>query len=104
VPSGLEADVAPLPPGGEPVLARIEILPFAHAVRAGSRLQVTIDTPGASRPSWRFDVADDPVTVTLHSGPDQVSRLVLPVVADLEAPAGRPGCGTLRGQPCRPGS
>ena len=101
--TGLEDDVEPLVPNGEPVLARVEILPFAHVVRAGSQLRLTIDTPGASRPEWRFDVSDDPVEVTVHTSPDAPSRLVLPVLPDVLAPTDRPSCGTLRAQPCRPG-
>ena len=100
--SGLEADVAPLRPGAAPVLARVEVLPFAHAFRRGSSLRLTVDTPGASRPQWRFDVADQPVEVLVHSSPELPSRLVLPVVAGIDVPSERPACGTLRGQPCRP--
>ena len=101
--SGLEADVEPLTPNGEPVLARVEVLPFAHIFRAGSSLQLTIDTPGASRPEWRFAVAEEPAEVTIHIGPDTPSQLILPVLPALAAPSDRPDCGTLRGQPCRPG-
>ena len=42
-----EADVAPL--DDEPVLARVEVFPFAHAFRAGSRLRLTVDAPGNNR-------------------------------------------------------
>ncbi len=101
--SGLEEDVAPVEAGGEPVLARVEILPFAHAFRSGSRIRLTVDTPGASRPEWRFDVAPEPVTVTIHSGPDNPSKLVLPVIPGIDVPTERPACGNLRGQPCREG-
>lgn len=99
--SGLETDVVPLEPDGEPVLARIEILPFAHVFRQGSQIRATVDTPGASRPQWRFGVGSEPVTVTIHSGPDHLSRLVLPVLPGASAPTPRPACGSLRGQPCR---
>lgn len=101
IPTGLEADVAPLIPGGEPVLARVEILPFAHVFRAGSRVALTIDTPGASRPQWTFDIGREPVTIQLHSTSERPSRLVLPVIDGLSAPTPRPACGSLRGQPCR---
>jgi predicted acyl esterase len=105
--TGREADIEPLLPGGEPVLARVEILPFAHVFRAGSRLRLTVDTPGASRPEWRFDVIDQPVEVTLHTGAGgddgPVSQLTLPVLPGVEAPTDRPACGALRAQPCRPG-
>lgn len=99
--TGAEADVAPLIPDGEPILARVELPPFAHVFRPGSRLRITVDSPGASRPSWRFEAADEPATVSIHSGPRQASQLVVSQVADLDVPEARPGCGTLRGQPCR---
>lgn len=101
--TGRAADVEPLLPGGEPVLARVEILPFAHVFRAGSRIRLTVDTPGASRPEWRFEVAEQPVEVTVHTSDDTVSRLTLPVLPGVGAPTDRPDCGTLRAQPCRPG-
>ncbi len=101
--SGLESDVARLSPDEEPVLVRIEILPFAHVLRDDSRLQLTIDTPGASRPQWRFDVLPEETTVTIHTGGDFDSSIALPLLADVDAPDARPPCGSLRGQPCRNG-
>lgn len=90
---------------GEVVEARIEILPFAHVVRPGHRLGLTIDTPGATRPEWTYDVIPRPVEVEVLAG----SSVALPVVersaegdiADL-VPSETPACGALRGQPCRP--
>ena len=101
--SGLESDVARLSPDEEPVLVRIEILPFAHVMRDDSRLRLTVDTPGASRPRWRFDVLEESTTVTVHTGGAFDSSIVLPVLPGVTAPAERPACGSLRGQPCRPG-
>ena len=103
VATDLADDVAPLVADGEPVLARVEIPSFAHVFRAGSRVRLTIDTPGASRPQWRFELQEEPVDVTVHVGPSTPSKLVLPVLPGLDAPTERPRCGTLRGQPCRPG-
>lgn len=100
--SGLEDDVEPLVANGDPVLARIEIVPSAHVFRAGSKLKLTIDTPGASRPRWRFDISDSETEVTIHAGEDYPSALVVPVIPGIEVPAERPVCGSLRGQPCRP--
>lgn len=101
--SRLESEVTPLEPGGEPVLARVEILPFAHVFREGSQLRITVDTPGASRPEWRFDVAPDPVTVSIHSSATRPSKVVLPVVPGIDVTTPLPACGALRGQPCRQG-
>jgi predicted acyl esterase len=96
------AEVAPLTPNGDPVEARIEVLPFAHVFRAGSRIRITIDSPGASRPEWRFETIPTRSTVVIHSGPDTPSKVVLPVVPGVQVLTGRPACGVLRGQPCRP--
>jgi predicted acyl esterase len=99
------AGFAPLTPGGPPVLARIEIPPFGHAFRPGSRIRLTIDSPGGSRPSWQFIVYDRSSEIQVHSTPDQPSRLLLPVVSvpDGTVPDAAPACGSLRAQPCRAG-
>jgi putative CocE/NonD family hydrolase len=94
-----EADAAPLPPG-EWTPVRVEILPFAHAFRNGSRLRVTVDAPGNNRASWRFDSLSAGEIVEIAWGPEQPSRIVLPAVPGLAIPAELPPC-TLRGQPCR---
>ncbi|MGB5756201.1 MAG: CocE/NonD family hydrolase, partial [Acidimicrobiales bacterium] len=91
--TGTEADRQPLAPGADPVEARVEVLPFAHVFRRGSRLRVSIDTPGASRPRWRFDLDPTPVEVTVHSDPDRPSKLVLPVIPGIVVPTERPACG-----------
>jgi hypothetical protein len=98
----LEADAAPLPPG-EFVEARIELFPFAHVFRAGSRIRISIDTPGNTRPLWKFDVLeyDGEVINAIGRSAAAPSRLVLPVIPDLEVTAPLPPCPGLRGQPCR---
>ncbi len=45
----LEADASPLP-AGVFTKVRIELFPFAHPFRMGSRLRITVDAPGGSRP------------------------------------------------------
>ena len=84
--------------------ARIELFPFGHAFRAGSKIRVIIDTPGGSRPSWKFDVLDDPAgtQIQIGRGANHASRVVLPVVPGVTVPPGLPACPSLRGQPCRP--
>ena len=98
-----EADVAPLP-DGEWSEARVELFPFAHAFRAGSQIRIIVDTPGASRPRWKFDVLEEPAgtTVQVAHGGDRASRVVLPVVSGVPVAPGLPPCPSLRGQPCRP--
>jgi predicted acyl esterase len=96
----LEADAAPLP-DGRPTLVRVELFPVAHAFRAGSSLRITIDAPGNSRPVWVFDTISDGETVTISHDAEHPSSIVLPVVDDIEVPAGLPACGAVRAQPCR---
>ncbi|MAT07189.1 MAG: esterase, partial [Acidimicrobiaceae bacterium] len=97
----LEADAEPLPEG-EFELVRVEILPFAHVFREGSRLRLIVDAPGGNRAIWAFDTIAQGEQVTIGHDTATPSRLVLPVVDGIEAPDPAPACGSLRGQPCRP--
>jgi predicted acyl esterase len=82
---------------------RVELFPFAHPFRAGSRLRLAIDAPGGNRPVWQFDTIDKGETVTIAYDAQHPSKLVLPVVAGVDVPkAAPPACGSLRGEPCRP--
>lgn len=99
-PSHLERDVEPLN-DDEVVLARIEVLPFAHVIRPGSRLRISVDTPGGSKPQWTFEVFDQSSEINVHTGGDNASSIVLPLVPTLDPPNQPVGCGRLRGQPCR---
>lgn len=98
----LEADAAPLTPGTF-VEARLELYPFGHIFRAGSRLKIAVSAPGGDRPHWKFEAlpATGTVVNTIGHGPATPSRVVLPVVPDVEVPAALPACPSLRGQPCR---
>lgn len=82
-------------------LMRVEILPFAHAFREGSRLRVTIDAPGGNRARWVFRTVSAGETVSLARSAVHPSKIVLTKVAGVEIPESYPSC-TLRGQPCRP--
>jgi predicted acyl esterase len=100
--TNLESDAADLP-AGELTPVRIELFPFAHPFRAGSRLRLTIDAPGGNRPVWQFDTIDNGETVTIAYDAQHPSKLVLPVVPGVDVPAAAPpACGSLRGEPCRP--
>ncbi len=97
----LEADAQPLS-SDEFALTRVQIFPFAHAFRAGSRIRVSVDAPGGARPTWAFDYTlPGGETNEIAHDAEHPSRLVLMVVADIEVPAGVPACGSLRSQPCR---
>jgi hypothetical protein len=90
-------------PSGRFVLARVEVFPFAHVFRAGSRIRVIIDAPGDSRPAWSFDAlpAKGRQVNTIGRGGAFASRIVLPVVSGVAVVAGAPACPALRAQPCR---
>lgn len=100
--SGLEEDNSPLP-SGEFSLARVELFPFAHIFRTGSRIRLIIDAPGASRPIWKFDALqpDETVINTIAHSAALPSRIVLPVIPDITVTKPFPPCPSLRGQPCR---
>jgi len=98
----LEADVAPLPPGVWS-LVRVEVYPAAHVFRAGSRLRVSVSTPGANKGRWRFDVLQyaEPVTHAVSHSVAYPSSLLVPALPGIAVPAALPPCPGLRSQPCR---
>lgn len=100
--TGLEADYMELPMG-EFSLNRIEIFPFAHPFRQGSRIRIYIETPGGTRQEWRWETLefDDEVTNTVSRAAGMASRVVLPVIGGMQAPTDYPPCPGLRGMPCR---
>ncbi len=101
VPTFAEDDVEPLTPG-ETTAVAVPLHPVAHPLRAGSRLRLTVDAPGNNRARWSFRTISDGEDVTVSFGRAHPSRLLLPVVDDVELPPAPPACGALRGQPCRP--
>jgi predicted acyl esterase len=99
--TNLEADAADLP-AGEFTPVRVELFPFAHPFRAGSRLRLTIDAPGNSRAVWEFRTVDNGEKVTIAHDAEHPSNLVLPVIPGIDVPKpAPPACGSLRGEPCR---
>ncbi len=105
-------DAAPLPAGQfSPV--RIELFPFAHVIRPGSRLRVNVEAPGGNQPFWEFEsLSGTSVNEVGHSAA-MPSRVVLPKLAAADVPnvaAELPACQlpgvdtqavSLRNQPCR---
>jgi len=96
----LEDDAEPLEPG-EATPVRVEIFPFAHVFRAGSRLRIGVDAPGNNRAQWSFETISNGENIDILYGADTPSAVVLPVVPGVEVPAEYPECGALKGQPCR---
>ena len=97
----LERDAAPLP-GNRFTKVRVELFPFAHAFRAGSRIRITVQAPGGERPFWAFDTLPGTQTNTVDRSARHPSAVVLPVLPGVAVPTPLPACPALRGQPCRP--
>lgn len=98
----LESDASPLP-AGEFVPARVQIFPFGHVFRAGTRIRLSIEAPGGDRPLWTFRALDpaEPVTDSIAHTAGMPSRVVLPVIPGVALDAPLAPCPSLRGQPCR---
>jgi uncharacterized protein len=97
----LRRDAKPLV-AGRPTYMRLEVFPFAHAFRKGSRLRVWIEAPTGHTGFWAFSPVPDPAMNTVLHDAAHPSRLVVGVVPGEVAHAPLPGCDTLRNQPCRP--
>jgi hypothetical protein len=87
--------VEPLTPG-QPVLGRLELLPFDHVFRAGSAIRLSIDSPGVY-----FAILPTPSSDTVYHQPGMASKLVLGWLPGESARAPMPACGSTLDQPCR---
>jgi predicted acyl esterase len=101
-PTYREADAVPLVPG-EWTSVRIGVTSFAHAFRTGSRIRVSVDTPGDSRARWTFDLKkfSDQVRYDVAHSSVYPSSIVLPVIAGEASQTPLAPCPSLRGQQCR---
>lgn len=95
----LAGDVQPLVPL-QPTAMRIEVFPFGHIFRAGSRVRLTIAAPHVRPDLWGFAALPTPARNTIHTGAGYPSSLALPLLAGETAETPLPPC-TLRNQPCR---
>ena len=95
------ADAASLVPG-RPTKLRLEIFPFAHAFRAGSRLRVWIEAPTGHTGFWAFQPVPQNAVNTVLRDRKHPSRLVLGQLPGETAHGPLPPCDSLRNQPCRP--
>ncbi|WP_426574861.1 CocE/NonD family hydrolase [Aquihabitans sp. McL0605] len=104
-------DASPLP-AGQFTKVRIEMFPFAHVIRPGSRLRVNIEAPGGNQPFWKFETIDGTATNSVGHSTGMPSRIVLPRLpsAPFFLPTALPACTlsgvtsqavSLRNQPCR---
>lgn len=98
-----EEDAEPMPTD-EFTEARVEIFPFAQVIRKGSRIRLSVHTPGGDRPRWSYILAEGQEGATFDVGHSDAtpSKLVLPVTSSITGyPSKLPPCPGLRGQPCR---
>jgi putative CocE/NonD family hydrolase len=93
-------DAEPLPDG--PAFMRVEVFPFAHAFRKGSRLRLWVEAPTGHTGFWAFAPTGGPAVNTVLHDAAHPSRLVLGQLPGETARAPLPECDTLRNQPCRP--
>jgi predicted acyl esterase len=99
----MEEDAAPMP-RRRFVRARVQIFPFAHSFREGSRIRLTIQAPGGDRPLWTFETptGDEAGRVFVAHDREHRSRLVLAVLDENPGLPDAPApCPSLRAQPCR---
>ncbi len=84
---------------------RIAIAGFGHPFRKGSRIRLTVDTPGDSRADWRFALLPYPkgTKYDIAHSAAYPSSVALPLLSGVAIPAGKglPACPSLRGQQCR---
>ncbi len=112
-PTHYEADAAPIP-SGEMVPVRLALFPFAHVVRPGSRLRLSIEAPGGNQPLWDYSELPGEATNTVGHSAGRPSSVALPLISDPGAvaalPRTTPSCSvpgvtvqaqSLRNQPCR---
>lgn len=89
----------------EPSLARVEVFPFGHVVRAGSRLRLWIEAPTVLPQLWGFALDPTPAQVSVFRDASHPSSLVLPLADQVTIPESahaQPACGQPLRQPCRP--
>ena len=96
-----QADFAPLVPG-RPTKMRIEIFPFGHVFRKGSRIRIWIEAPTVLPELWGFALTPIPAVNLVYHDAAHPSSLVLPIASVPISSATPPECGSLVRQPCRP--
>ncbi len=100
---GRPGEVRPLKKGWNEV--RVQIPAFAHEFRTGSKVRITINTPGGDEPRWAY-ILDENITEDdrhfISVGRRRASSVALPIVDSFDLATPLPGCPSLRGQPCRP--
>lgn len=92
----------PLVPG-EWIHFRVPLMPVVQVFRTGSRLRLTVSTPGRDSPFWCFENPVEPGASHLVGwGGARASSLVLPIWDGVDPPVEHPAADAVRGQPSRP--
>lgn len=94
------SDEQPLPEGEFEKL-RVELFPFGHVFRDGSRVKVSVETPGGNRSLWGFQLYPTGATNTVAHSATEPSNIALPLVPSESTTTDYPACGTVSNQPCR---
>ena len=93
-------DVQALLPG-VPTPVRIEVFPFAHTFRAGSRIRVAVTAPHLHPDLWGFAALPLPAMNTIFTSALYPSSISLPLIQGEGAQAPLPPADVLRNQPSR---
>ncbi len=100
----LEADASDLPEG-DFTLVQVEIFPFAHYLRPGSKIRLEVSAPGRTRPRWQWDALEYETNPVVEIATNGTSHLILPEVQSVRdmttPPENLPACPGLRGLPTR---
>ena len=84
---------------------RVEIFPFGHVFRAGSRIRISIEGPKFLPELWGFAALPVPATNLVYhdaAHPSSLALAVLPGSVVPDADRSLPTCGSVIRQPCRP--
>lgn len=85
----------------KPELMRVEIRPFGHVFRAGSKLRLSIEAPPLTTGNWSFESLPGPANNRVYHDSAYPSALKLETLPGHVAPVTYPECGSVIGQPCR---
>lgn len=90
-------------PVNEWVSGKVAIPSFAHPIREGSTLRLSVSTPGRDHGTWEFDNPEYDVAPVfeLGRGGAMASKVTLSVLPLVPVEGDFPPCPSLRGQPCR---
>jgi predicted acyl esterase len=85
----------------QPTKVRIEIFPFGHVFRAGSKIRIGITAPHTHPDLWGFAALPLPAKNTIYMSQPFKSSIVLPLLAGDVAHTPYPPVNSLRNQPFR---